>query len=120
MDYNEASMQQQVDDFMSKMARLLKASYALVTTGSQTERGGEVVNASTNMAHDGRCIACVGDVVRYPDGTESKINSGTGSALVFKDRPFAIVGSTADNDDTTDETIPGLLQPGYIVKCEPA
>ncbi|API76509.1 hypothetical protein AC251_14770 [Ralstonia pseudosolanacearum] len=71
----------------------------------------------------------MGDVVRYSDGTESKIVSGAGFALTFKGRPMAIVGSATENGDTIinslqsvaqireyadDDGIPGLLQPGYL------
>ncbi|MEF9673785.1 hypothetical protein QNM99_22885 [Pseudomonas sp. PCH446] len=36
-------------------------------------------------------IACVGDLVRYPDGKESEIVSGAGIAAAFDGRPLAIV-----------------------------
>lgn len=35
------------------------------------------------MVMDGHRIACLGDVVRYPDGTESTIVSGAGAALAL-------------------------------------
>jgi uncharacterized Zn-binding protein involved in type VI secretion len=110
-------------------ARPIKATYDLATLGSKTMRGGEVISASTEVEMDGQRIACVGDVVRYPDGTESKIVSGAGSALTYEGRPMAIVGSATDNGDTInsslqnsgrireyadDQGIPGLLQPDYV------
>jgi uncharacterized Zn-binding protein involved in type VI secretion len=117
-------------EFMTKLAsRPIKATYDLATLGAKTRQGGKVVTASTDMEMDGHRIACVGDVVRYPDGTESKIVSGAGAALFYKDRPVAIVSSTTDNGDTIinslqssaqiqeyadDDGIPGLLQPGYV------
>lgn len=118
-------------EFMAKLsARPVKATYDFATLGAKTLQGGEVVTASTDMEMDGHLIAFVGDVVRYPDGTESKIVCGAGAALVYKDRPAAIVGSATDNGDTItsslqgsgqiqeyadDDGIPGLLQPNYIV-----
>jgi uncharacterized Zn-binding protein involved in type VI secretion len=116
-------------EFMAKLAaRPIKATYDLATLGATTRQGGEVVTASTGLEMDGHRIACVGDVVRYPDGTESMIVSGAGAALIHKGRSVAIVGSASENGDTLisslqnsaqihefadDDGIPGLLKPGY-------
>lgn len=110
----------------------VKSHHALVTIGSKTERGGEVVSASTGieLVVDGEKlrVARVGDTVRYADGTESAITSGAGAALCHMGFPVAIVGSHVANGDTLVESrqtgnritqfadeppIPGLLQPGY-------
>jgi len=71
----------------------------------------------------------VGDIIRYPDGTESKIVSGAGYAAVCDGKLAAIIGSAAENGDTIidslqdawqfaeyadGDAIPGLLQPGYV------
>jgi predicted XRE-type DNA-binding protein/uncharacterized Zn-binding protein involved in type VI secretion len=130
MEYTEEEGQRLVAEFMAKLAaRPIKGTYDLATLGSKTRLGGEVATASTGMEMDGHRIACVGDVVRYPDGTESKIVSGAGAALAYKGQPIAIVGSATDNGDTIinslqsamqireyadDDGIPGLLKPGYI------
>ncbi|AKZ28059.1 hypothetical protein BL247_14870 [Ralstonia solanacearum] len=130
MEYTEDEGQRLAAEFMAKLAaRPVKAIYDLATLGAKTRQGGEVVTASTGMVMDGHRIACVGDVVRYSDGTESKIVSGAGFALTFKGRPMAIVGSATENGDTIinslqsvaqireyadDDGIPGLLQPGYL------
>lgn len=130
MEYTEEEGQRLVAEFMAKLAaRPVKGTYDLATLGSKTRLGGEVATASTGMEMDGHRIACVGDVVRYPDGTESKIVSGAGAALAYKGQPMAIVGSATDNGDTItsslqsaaqireyadDDGIPGLLQPGYV------
>jgi uncharacterized Zn-binding protein involved in type VI secretion len=130
MEHNENEGRCLAAEFMAKLAtRPIKATYDLATLGAKTRRGGEVVTASTGMVMDGHRIACVGDVVRYPDGTESKIVSGAGSALAYHDRPMAIVGSATDNGDAIigslqraaqireyadDDGIPGLLQAGYL------
>ena len=130
MEYTEADGQRLVAEFMAKLAaRPVKGVYDLATLGSKTRLGGEVATASTGMAMDGHRIACVGDVVRYPDGTESRIVSGAGAALAYKGRPMAIVGSATNNGDTIvsslqsaaqireyadDGGIPGLLQPNYM------
>lgn len=110
-------------------ARPIKATYDLATLGAQTRNGGFVATASSGMELDGHLIACVGDRVRYPDGTETKIISGAGAALAYKERPMAIVGSATVNGDTIitslqsagqiieyadDDGIPGLLQHGYL------
>jgi uncharacterized Zn-binding protein involved in type VI secretion len=130
MDGTEDEGQRLAAEFLAKLAaRPVKATYDLATLGGKTRQGGEVVTASTDMVMAGHRIACVGDVVRYQDGTESKIVSDAGAALAYMDRPVAIVGSTTDNGDTIvsslqssaqiqeyadDGGIPGLLQPGYV------
>jgi uncharacterized Zn-binding protein involved in type VI secretion len=130
MEYTEEEAQRLVAEFVAKLAaRPVKATYDLATLGAKTTKGGEVADASTSMVIDGHRVACVGDVVRYPDGTESKIISGAGFAMAFKGQPIAIVGSATDNGDTIigtlqhvvkiteyadDDGIPGLLKPGYM------
>lgn len=130
MEYTEEEGQRLVAEFMAKLAaRPIKGTYDLATLGAKTKQGGEVATASTGMEISGHRIACVGDVVRYPDGSESKIVSGAGAALAYKGQPMAIVGSATDNGDTIitglqssaqireyadDAGIPGLLQPGYV------
>ncbi|MDO3620218.1 PAAR domain-containing protein [Ralstonia pseudosolanacearum] len=134
MEYTEEEGQRLVGEFMAKAAdRPVKAIYDLATLGAKSRQGGEVVTASAGMVVDGHSIACVGDTVRYPDGTESKIVSGAGFALMSKGRPIAIVGSATENGDTIisslqsvaqireyadDDGIPGLLQPGYRLLAE--
>jgi predicted XRE-type DNA-binding protein/uncharacterized Zn-binding protein involved in type VI secretion len=130
MEYTEEEGQRLAAEFMAKLAaRPIKGTYDLATLGAKTKQGGEVATASTGMEISGHRIACVGDVVRYPDGSESKIVSGAGAALAYKGQPMAIVGSATDNGDTIitslqssaqireyadDAGIPGLLQPGYV------
>ena len=109
-------------------SRPVKAIYALATVGSKTMRGGEVVTSSTAIKIDGKRVARVGDLVRYPDGSESPIVSGAGYASVYEGKPLAIVGSHIENGDVIessrqndakiiqyadDEAIPGLLEIGY-------
>jgi uncharacterized Zn-binding protein involved in type VI secretion len=112
-------------------ARKVVARYPIATIGSRTSLGGKVVLAMTagvdkEVTDDFR-IACVGDRVRYPDGSESVIISGAGHASTFADRPIALVGSHIANGDRIvtraqsmgeivvfeGETIPGLLEPGF-------
>ena len=122
-------MENTAQDSRSKMAeRPVKGVYDLATLGSKTERGGVVATASTGAEFDGHPIARVGDSVRYPDGSESKIVSGAGLAAAVDRPPIAIVGSMTENGDTivsslqnslkiqefADEPVPGLLQPGYV------
>jgi uncharacterized Zn-binding protein involved in type VI secretion len=108
--------------------RKVVARYPLATIGSRTSRGGEVVIAGQGQYVDSYRIACVGDRVRYPDGSESVIISGAGAASTFANRPVALVGSHIANGDHIvsslqsmgeivlyegDAPIPGLLQPTY-------
>lgn len=117
-------------EFQARLARRpVKGCYALATLGARTECGGEVVSASSTMNSAGHRIACVGDVVRYPDGRETTITSGAGAALSFRGRPMALVGSFTANGDmivsslqssaqirefADDAGIPGLFQVGYV------
>jgi uncharacterized Zn-binding protein involved in type VI secretion len=108
--------------------RKIVARYPLATIGSRTSRGGEVVIEGQGQYVDSYRIACVGDRVRYPDGTESVIISGAGAASTFADKPVALVGSHIANGDYIvsslqsmgeivlyegDAPIPGLLQPSH-------
>jgi uncharacterized Zn-binding protein involved in type VI secretion len=105
--------------------RKIIARYPIATIGSRTRRGGQVVR--TDGVADDYCVACVGDRVRYPDGSESVITSGAGHASTFANRPIALVGSHIANGDrivapaqsigeiivVEGEQVPGLLEPGY-------
>lgn len=131
MEYTEKNAQRLVAAFMAKLAaRPVKATYHLAKLGATTLRGGKVATASTEFETDGHRIACVGDIVRYPDGRESEIISGAGAAFIHNDRPVVIVGSTTDNGDiivsslqssaqiyeyADVEGIAGLLKAGYVV-----
>lgn len=131
MENTEDEGQRSAFEFIAKLAaRPVKAAYDLATLGSKTRQGGEVVTASTGTVVHGHRIACVGDIVRYPDGTESRIVSGAGVAMAYKGRPAAIVGSATENGDTIVSSlqssaqireyadhpgIPGLLQPGFVI-----
>ncbi|WP_416052660.1 PAAR domain-containing protein [Cupriavidus basilensis] len=116
-------------------SRPIKAVYALATVGSKTTRGGEVATSSTAIKIDGRSVARVGDLVRYPDGSESPIVSGAGYASVYEGKAVAIVGSHIENGDviesslqsnakiiqySDDEGIQGLLEIGYEPPVEEA
>jgi uncharacterized Zn-binding protein involved in type VI secretion len=109
--------------------RKVMARYPIATVGSHTVRGGKVIVADHELHMDGFRVACVGDRVRYPDGSESIIVSGAGNASTFGDRPIALVGSHVENGDRIalsqqnmgeivlfegDAPITGLLQPGYL------
>jgi uncharacterized Zn-binding protein involved in type VI secretion len=110
------------------LPRKVLARYPIATIGSRTGRGGEVVLASNDQVADDYRIACVGDRVRYPDGSESVITSGAGHASTIANRPIALVGSHVANGDRIvaraqsmgeivvleGEPVPGLLVPGYV------
>jgi uncharacterized Zn-binding protein involved in type VI secretion len=110
------------------LPRKVVARYPIATIGSRTSRGGQVVLASNDQVADDYRIACVGDRVRYPDGSESVITSGAGHASTFANRPIALVGSHVANGDRIvtraqsigeivvleGEPVPGLLEPGYL------
>lgn len=114
--------------------RKIVARYPIATIGSRTDRGGEVVLAKHEPHADDFRVACVGDRVRYPDGSESVIVSGAGHASTFADRPIALVGSHIANGDRIvaraqsigeiivleGDNIPGLLVPGYALPHSPS
>jgi uncharacterized Zn-binding protein involved in type VI secretion len=116
-----------IDTGRAGIARKIVARYPIATVGSRTGRGGQVVLARPDPHADDYRVACVGDRVRYPDGSESEIVSGAGHASTFANRPIALVGSHVANGDrivaraqsigeivvVEGETIPGLLEPGY-------
>lgn len=105
--------------------RKIVARYPIATIGSRTRRGGQVIRTDSHA--DDFCVACVGDRVRYPDGSESVITSGAGHASTFADRPVALVGSHIANGDrivapaqsigeiivVEGEQVAGLFEPGY-------
>jgi uncharacterized Zn-binding protein involved in type VI secretion len=116
------------DSTPTALPRKVVARYPIATIGSRTSRGGEVVLASNDQFVDDFRVACVGDRVRYPDGSESVITSGAGHASTFANRPIALVGSHVANGDRIvaraqsigeivvleGDPVPGLLEPGYV------
>ncbi|MBR8450136.1 PAAR domain-containing protein [Burkholderia multivorans] len=106
-----------------------KASFHLfATVGSRTERGGWVAKVSSETQYCGLLLARVGDIVRYPDGSEAFIVDGAGFAATWDDKPFALVGSRLSNGDciartlqdeagvrvNAGESIDGLFDPHYV------
>jgi uncharacterized Zn-binding protein involved in type VI secretion len=127
--YTEEDVQRLLAESRNQSERPIKAVHVLATLGSRTRLGGEVVTATSGATVGDHPIARVGDIIRYPDGTESTIVSGAGNAMVAGDKPAAIIGGAAENGDTIisslqktfgfleyadEDGIPGLLQPGYI------
>lgn len=99
MKYTEEEGQRLVAEFMAKLAaKPIKATYPVATEASITERGGQIIATCDIFLRDKR-IALVGDIVRYPDGSEARIVSGAGVAYVVNGRPAALVGSALDNGD---------------------
>lgn len=86
------------ESFAKEAGRPIKAIYTVATEGSSTARGGKVIGTAEYFIANER-VALVGDVVRYPDGSEAKIISGAGIASVIHGRPAALVGSPLDNGD---------------------
>ena len=129
MNHDEEAQRLIADDMAERDARSVKAIYDIATVGSRTRLGGEVVTGCAGVEIDDLRVACVGDTVRYPDGSESKIVSGAGYAYMvgLDHAPVAIVGSATDNGDTItestqhacqialyeDDEIPGFLEAGW-------
>ncbi|HEY0287511.1 MAG TPA: PAAR domain-containing protein [Pseudomonas sp.] len=134
MTYTREHAQALIDKHNVENAdRTLKDIHLLATKGGKTEKGGEIKTASSEINVDGHDIACVGDIVCYPDGSQTTIVSGAGFAMAYMGRPIAILGSATENGDivtTTlqnsfliqervDEPILGLFEPGYIAPRHP-
>lgn len=129
MQHTAGEEQRLAAEFMARLAaKPIKAVYPVATGASFTERGGKVIATSPIYLQEER-MALVGDTVRYPDGTETRIISGAGVAGMFGDRPMAIVGSELDNGDriigpvhidvtitqyADEPPIKGLLDPEYV------
>ncbi|MFV0662086.1 PAAR domain-containing protein [Denitromonas sp.] len=109
------------------ITRPSRIRYPTATASSTTARGGRIFATSGIVTVGGR-IALVGDLVRYPDGSEARIVSGAGEALRYRDRPVALIGSMLDNGDiitgpahhglavirySDDPPIPGLLEADF-------
>ncbi|KVH73677.1 hypothetical protein WJ41_10690 [Burkholderia ubonensis] len=108
-------------------------SHLFATIGSRTERGGWVAEVTGTTSHRGLLLACVGDVVKYDDGSEAVIIDGAGFAATSENKPFALVGSRLSNGDvitqtlqdgagirvSDDEPIPGLFDPAYVPPPSP-
>jgi uncharacterized Zn-binding protein involved in type VI secretion len=69
--------------------------YRPAAVGAKTKLGGEVITSSSRIIFGGHHIATVGDTVRYPDGHEEKITSGTGVMAAN----IAIIGSHISGGD---------------------
>lgn len=85
--------------------RTLLAIWRFATEGSVSRQGGKIEQGSANallMLSDGSRVrkAMVGDYVVYPDGTRSRIISGSGFAATNGNgTSYALVGSQLDNGD---------------------
>ena len=107
-----------------------KAAYTMAYSGARTAKGGLAIGTSSLATGDitGRIKAVlVGDKVRYADGSEAVVTSGTGMAAMEEDRPYAIVGSHVSRGDhivstpapgaelhiDEDNRPEGFLLPGY-------
>jgi predicted XRE-type DNA-binding protein/uncharacterized Zn-binding protein involved in type VI secretion len=102
MEYTEEDGLRLAAEFMAKVAaRPVQGRYPVATESSTTERGGQVV-ASSGISTVGGRVALVGDVVRYPDGSETTIVSGAGVAMIYRGKPAAVVGSELENGDRID------------------
>lgn len=129
MEFTEADGERLAAEFMAQVAgKPVRGRYPAATQSSTTERGGRIAATSGLHTVGGR-VALVGDLVRYPDGAETRIVSGAGAAMVCHGRSLAVVGSELDNGDRiigpihnglvivqyADEApIRGLLDPNYV------
>lgn len=80
--------------------------YPVAFEGAMTRDGGKVVVAQGKERPTVSClpVALVGDEVHYPDGRMARIDSGAGFGAQFNGTPFALVGSSLDNDDVIVST----------------
>jgi uncharacterized Zn-binding protein involved in type VI secretion len=106
-----------------------ETTYMFATIGARTERGGRITRVTTQAEFEGLAAARVGDIVTYDDGSEATIIDGAGSAAMWDNKPFALVGSHLSNGDKIVESqqdswgitvrdgepIPGLFDPSYAL-----
>lgn len=81
--------------------------FYVVTEGVTTKKSGVVqarYSASGYVMLHEKCLATVGDLVVYPDGSTAKIISGCGGCLVLDESPVAINQSVLDNGDIIEES----------------
>jgi predicted XRE-type DNA-binding protein len=129
MESTDAEGQRLVAEFMAQLAeRPVKGRYPVATEHSITERGGQLMATSGITTPEGR-VAFVGDAVRYPDGSHTRIITGSGTASLGMEKPIALVGSLLENGDRitgpvhnglvlteyADQAIPGLFQTDPVV-----
>jgi uncharacterized Zn-binding protein involved in type VI secretion len=105
-----------------------ETTYMFATIGARTELGGRITHVTTQAEFEGLAAARVGDIVTYDDGSQTTIIDGAGSAAMWDDKPFALVGSRLSNGDKIVESqqdswgitvrdgepIPGLFDPSYV------
>lgn len=129
-EITRASMQSHAEPDPQSAELPVKGAYQPATISARTAQGGTVITASTPARLDGWRVACVGDLVSYPDGSTGRIVSGAGYAVHYMGRPWALIGSEIDNGDKiianpqptcpvrirelAGQPIPGLLEPGYL------
>jgi predicted XRE-type DNA-binding protein len=124
LESTDTEGQRLVAKFMAQLAeRPVKGRYPVATEHSITERGGQVIAPSGISTPEGR-VAFVGDTVRYQDGSQTRIVTGSGSASLGMEKAIALVGSLLENGDRitgpmhnglvltedADQAIPGLFQ----------
>ena len=128
MEQNDTEGQRLAAEFMAKLAeRPVKGRYPAATDHSTTDRGGRIV-ASSAISTDGGRVALVGDTVRYPDGSQTRIVTGSGANSLYFGSSIALIGSELENGDRingpihdglvlveyADAPIPGLFQADYL------
>ena len=85
--------------------RTLRSVYPVATLGSRTRLGGHVAAVHDKLhSVGGHPVACVGDTIQYPDGTEARIATGVAKILV-NERPLAVEGSELDNGDVIVQSL---------------
>lgn len=83
---------------MNENVQELLPAHAIATVGARSLWGGHVATGDDRVLIADMPIACVGDRVRYADGSEAVIVSGA-SCVQVEDRAVAAVGSRLDNGD---------------------
>lgn len=111
--------------------RAVKTNHLLVTMGSLTEQGGQVI-AANSVTIDGVPLAVVGGAMSCEDGNTAIIVDGTGFGATLYETPFALVDSRLDNGagiintlqtkncrlvDYHGKPIERLLDPAYVPRA---
>ncbi|NKJ48659.1 PAAR motif-containing protein [Paraburkholderia sp. RAU2J] len=79
--------------------------HMFATVDSLTARGGRVATATSESNIWGKEIACVGDIVAYPNGEKATIVDGVSFPLMSSSKLIAFVGSLLSNGDRIVEMV---------------
>ena len=128
VELQDTEGQRLATEFMTDFAkRAVQRRCPVAADRSTTKRGGRVVTSSEVATAGGR-VALAGDTVPYPDGSPTRIVTGSGTESLIFGKSLALIGSKLENGDRidgpmhddlvpvayADTPIASLLQAGHL------